>query len=141
MATSFGFKAFARRMKVISEKVGDNVEDVVRRAAIAADRTIVFATPVDTGRARGNWRVGIGSPSFAVSEATDQSGAGTVSAGASVISTWKIGKGPIFISNSVPYIVDLDRGTSAQAPNGMSAAAILAARKTLGGANILLRKL
>lgn len=125
-------------MKVISEKVGDNVEDVVRRAAIAADRTAIFATPVDTGRARGNWRVGIGSPSFEVSEGTDTGGASTASTGDLIISTWKIGKGPIFISNSVPYIIDLDQGSSAQAPNGMSAAAILAARKTFGRANILL---
>ena len=132
MATSIGLKAFQRRMKVLSKITLGNVEKRVRKAALAADQVAVIATPVDTGRARANWRVGIGTnPAGFDEDATDKSGSATIAQGQSTISTWKSGQGSIFISNNVPYIIPLDEGSSAQAPNGMSAAAIQAARKFL----------
>ena len=125
-------------MTIIADQVEGNVEDAVRRAALAADRTAVLATPVDTGRARGNWRVGVGVPDVTANEDTDQGGGGAISRGRAVIAGWREGRGPIFISNSVPYIIPLDQGSSAQAPSGMSALAIQAARATLTRGNILL---
>lgn len=138
MATSFDFNSFARRMNVIAERVEANTEKKVRRAALAADQTAVLATPVDTGRARGNWRVDIGNPVFTFDpELKDPSGAGPIAQGAAVAQTWRVGAGPIFISNSVPYIGRLDEGYSAQAPTGMSALAIQAARRELGRGALL----
>ena len=138
MATSFGFRQFAERMNAIAKKFGDNASETVRRAAIAADYVAVNATPVDTGRARANWRVGIGNPVLTYNEDDfDQGGGATVRNNESVISLWEVGKGPIFISNNVPYIVPLDRGSSAQAPSGMSSLAIQAARAQLGSARLL----
>lgn len=137
MATSFGLEAFARRMRVVGGAIGIGVEKAVRRAAIAADSTVVQATPVDTGRARANWFVSIGNPVFTATDAVDPSGAGAISSGRAIASTWKLGQGPIFISNSVPYIVPLDQGSSRQAPFGMTSLAIQAARRQLAGFRIL----
>jgi hypothetical protein len=55
----------------------------------------------------------------------------------STINEYKLGKGGIFISNSVPYIIMLDGGSSVQAPAGMTAAAIQAAEKRIGKVHLL----
>jgi hypothetical protein len=53
------------------------------------------------------------------------------------IAEYKLGRGGIFITNNVAYIVALDAGSSAQAPQGMTADAIRAAQKQLGAARLL----
>lgn len=124
-------------MLIVAKKFALNHDIRVRRAAIAADQVAVLATPVDTGRARANWRVGIGSARTGFDEdASDASGGATIAEGQAVIAGWKSGAGPIFISNSVPYIIPLDEGSSAQAPNGMTAAAVQAARVQLGKGSV-----
>lgn len=50
-----GFDDFAKRMNRISVEVEGNVEQAVKDCAIAVTRTVINATPVDTGRARSNW--------------------------------------------------------------------------------------
>lgn len=135
MATSNSLEAFRKRMIVVAKKFAENVDVRVRRAALVADQVAISATPVDTGRARANWRVGIGGrPTGFDPDATDASAA--LAQGSSSIETWKSGEGAIYITNNVPYIVPLDEGSSAQAPNGMSAAAVQAARRELGAGSV-----
>ena len=87
---------------------------------------IVKRTPVDTGRARGNWMVSLGSAVEAVVDSgpTISDGQSTPSAlinqGMSTISKSKPGQ-DIVISNNLPYIVRLEEGHSKQAPTGMVA--------------------
>jgi hypothetical protein len=47
------------------------------------------------------------------------------------IAGWNVQMGPIFVSNSLPYIVRLDQGWSAKAPQGMVKQAITACRAEL----------
>lgn len=123
------------------KQVAKNTEKAVRRAGIAADTTAVLATPVDTGRARANWVASIGSPVFVEKgkkgDEFDKSGGSALAQAKGIISGWKLRAGPIFLTNSLPYIVELDAGSSAQAPNGMSAQAIVAARAELKKARLL----
>lgn len=127
------FDAFAERMSKLAESVVHNTEKHVRAAALIADSTVVQATPVDTGRARANWTLSIGSPVFADRPSPGPGAAGpdAVSAANGVLQQWRVGSGPICISNGLPYITRLDTGYSAQAPNGMTAQAINAARAYL----------
>lgn len=77
---------------------------------------VIIATPVDTGQARGNWRVSVGSPETSVIEATDRSGQGAISKGlATIQSGGGIGK-VVYISNNLRYISKLNSGWSMQAP-------------------------
>ena len=122
-------------MTIIAKTVEANTILAVKSAAIAADQAAVFATPVDTGRARANWLVAIGAPNMAVTESTDVNAA--LSQGRIMAQSYRLGQGGIFITNNVPYIGLLDAGSSAQAPAGMTAAAILAARRHFGGARLL----
>jgi hypothetical protein len=132
--------------------VGSQVEVCVQKAAIAADTAAVMTTPVDTGRARANWRTAIGAPvglsagAVKAQQVFGGKGAGkarriafqqALDEGVQVAGSWRLGMGSIFISNSVPYIGYLENGSSAQAPKGMTVHAIAAARKQLIGANLL----
>lgn len=132
MATSRGLKQFSRRMKLRADVFQKGIERKVKRAALAADNAAVLTTPVDTGRARGNWLTSIGAPRIAELDVQDKSGNLALEQGRSVIPGWKLGAGPIYIANGLPYIQRLDDGSSAQAPSGMSRFAIQAAQAQLG---------
>ena len=116
---------------------------IVRKAALAADQVAVTSTPVDTGRARANWVVSFRVPSRAQPVKPNKEGKITnpegraLAQGRSTIERWRPGSGTIWISNNVPYIVELDNGSSRQAPNGMSAAAIQAAGQVVRASRLL----
>lgn len=126
---------FAKRMEILAEGVKHNTLNAVKRAAIAADQAVVLQTPVDTGRARANWVVNVGSAATGEVDSTDANAA--LEQGRSAIGDYKLEQGGIFISNSLPYIGLLENGSSAQAPKGMTAAALLAARKQLRSIKLL----
>ena len=110
---------------------------VVSKIGLEALRRIVLRTPVDTGRARGNWQVSIGSPIETVVETMDPSGQQVIEDGTRIIADWSmsspsivsgvltavqkdLGAFPtVWISNNVPYILWLEDGSSKQAPAGM----------------------
>ena len=80
-------------------------------------------TPVDTGRARGNWQAAVGAPVDVEIDRLDPSGGETIAAASRAL----IGLGAfktIFITNNVPYIQALENGNSKQAPAGMVAIAL-----------------
>ena len=137
MALHRSFTSLGRRLRRIASNVTGNTTKVVRKAALAADQVAVLATPVDTGRARGGWTVGIGRAARSPQDRLDPTGSQAIADGASTINTWKVGQGPINISNDVVYVPRLDAGYSEQAPNGMSAQAIAAARDVLASAKLL----
>ena len=136
MATSRGFGEFSRRMLFVAKNFSRNVEDTVRKAAIAADEALVLSTPVDTGRARGNWQASIGTPQELIA-AGIRDPSTTLDDGRQIISQWKLGIGPIFITNGVPYIVPLEEGHSQQAPSGMTKHGIAAAQAVLRTAKLI----
>jgi len=140
MAVSRSFTQLSRRLYLRARGLNKNVELAVRRAAIAADSSVVLGTPVDTGRARAGWIATVGSPSGMLPAQGDKEGQTTIAQARTVIESWKLGGAPIFLTNNVVYIQALDEGSSAQAPYGMTAAAIQAAQfqlrniRLLGGA-------
>lgn len=140
MATSRNFLQFARRIHFVATEFEHGTENTLKRAALAADQALVLNTPVDTGRARANWIVSIGSPSGDTfgftggeAEATNQA----LEQGRSTIDGYKLGKGAIFISNNLPYIQRLDAGYSMKAPQGMTEQALAAALREISNARIL----
>lgn len=110
---------FGDKIKRVAVDVPKNADEIVRKVALAADQTIVMATPVDTGRARANWQVGIGNaPSGTVDYAGGAGGSISYAIGAakSVVTTYKGQPGGIWLVNNLPYIQRLNEGWSAQAP-------------------------
>ena len=105
------------------------IKEVRKNYAFALYSSIVKKTPVDTGRARANWNVSVGSPDLSTTEDTRKTPK----------SKDKMpdpnGDESIFISNNLPYITKLEyggypnppkkgsgktvNGYSKQAPEGM----------------------
>jgi hypothetical protein len=122
MASS-SLKQFAVRMKGRGAKVPDRADQIVREVALAADRTVVRATPVDTGRARANWQATLGAPAVGTLDGGAGKRASVASAtgrNAGVIAGYKGGRADsaVFLTNNLPYIVPLNNGSSQQAPAG-----------------------
>ena len=134
---------FALSIARFAKKANGNMDLVVRKVTLDLLGRVVRKTPVDTGRARGNWQVGrnqiprgeVGTGGSATAAKTAAVGAGTQEALQA-----KAGDS-IYIVNSVPYIQELEKGSSKQAPNGMVATTLIeypgvvskAAKDTRGG--------
>lgn len=109
------------------------------KVALAIIDNVVPATPVDTSRAMSNWQVALGGPPPG-QIAPHVWGRKGSSRGASMTSTLAIARSTlaqkkpgvsIVIDNYVPYMRDLNQGSSAQAPAGFVERAQLVGRKTL----------
>ena len=107
---------FRRRMAVLGDRVVENAGRVVQKTALELDRRLVLATPVDEGRARSNWLVGINGANRNVRDTPIPEGA-AIAAAASAIAAARPGDA-IFLSNNLPYIGPLSRGSSLQARAG-----------------------
>ena len=96
---------------------GEKADQAVRKACLQLLVGVVMKTPVDTGRARGNWQASVNSPSTVATEDTDKIGAGTIAAGNAAVDG---ATGNVFwLSNNLPYIERLEYGHSKQSPQGM----------------------
>lgn len=121
-------------MALRAKQVTDGTAKLVQSAALTVDQVAVLATPVLTGFARAGWFPSFGVPSDDMPVGEPGPGAAaaqSIGRAQALIPTWKVGDPPIFITNNVPYIIPLDNGSSAQAPGGMSAQAVLAGQEIL----------
>ena len=138
--------SFGSRMTKVGDMLVANASKTVREAALAATKEVVLRTPVKTGRARINWKLSAKRPKTNVIEGPDTAKRDTNRQVASTkalidasnaIKGWKIGMGNIFIANAVHYINDLDKGSSAQARNGMTDFGVAAAKDILRKGRLL----
>ncbi len=94
---SLDLREYARKRQV-------EIKEVRKTYAYALYSSIVRKTPVDTGRARGNWNVSVGSPDTSVTEKTRKT--------PKPISSMPDPQGDesIFIANNLEYIGVLEYG-------------------------------
>jgi hypothetical protein len=117
------FDADLRRFSELVE-IGPGI--VARRIALGVFSDLLFRTPVDTGRARSNWKISVGSPDFSVLEALGSAADSTllqVATAEQVLYRFR-GNQVIYITNGLPYIERLNEGWSQQAPAGFVEAAV-----------------
>lgn len=139
---------FSRRITRLGAAVAANADRLTRTVALAADQIVVSETPVDTGRAKSNWIVALGSApaaniaAYAEGEAGSTAAANEAAALAQaerVIAGYNGDMGvEIYISNSLPYIEELNRGSSAQAPAQYVETALATALSIIRGGTIRL---
>ena len=127
---------FGRRIERAGDDVEDGVNRVVRQAAVAVNQTVTLATPVDTGRARANWQVGIGAPVLEATEDVDPNGNATINRNNGKIAL-RQKRQTVYISNNVAYIGRLNAGSSAQAPAGFVEEAVSVGVSAVEGARVL----
>jgi hypothetical protein len=139
---------FAKRMQIRADRFGKNVDRIARRAALAIDQTLVLATPVDTGRARSNWRAQVGSPPSGTIQpyvpgsklgiGEQANAAAAIQQAAGQVASWRPStEVPLFISNNVAYIGKLNEGSSKQAPANFVEQAISAGLSAIAGAKVI----
>lgn len=135
-------KTFARKIKIRASKVEKNTDGLVRKVILTVDQAVVISTPVDTGRARANWRPSLNSPVLGTLPEPSSAGAGmqaALQAAQQVAAIYKGGvRSPVVhITNSLPYIQYLNRGSSQQAPANFVGTAILVAVSAVRNAHIV----
>lgn len=79
---------------------------------------IVFSTPVLSGRTRGGWRISIGTPPQEEKINLDPVGFDTINEQLGNLKGAGAFK-DVYIYNRTPYVDELERGSSGQAPEGM----------------------
>lgn len=109
--------AFYLAIREFADKAGKNAELVMQKVGIDMLSKIILRSPVDTGRFRMNWQIGLKEVGYTVA-GEDPTGQKAISIGTAKISGLKLGDS-IWISNALPYGPRLENGYSRQAPAGM----------------------
>lgn len=103
--------------------VGDTLRAAIAQAAgawiIETTGQLIQRCPVKTGHARANFVPSVGEAFSAV--ASDGS---AQASGLLAVTAYRLGDGPLWITNNVPYIGRLIGGSSSQAPAGWDLEAI-----------------
>lgn len=108
---------FASDMAKFAKLTNSSLDETGRAIALELFSSVIKDTPVDTGRARGNWQTSIGTPK---ESEIDRDGSGPALAEAAR-ETSRFGMGKvIYLANGLPYIYRLEYlGWSKQSPEGM----------------------
>ena len=108
---------FESQLRGFGVKALDKVDKVRRASVLELFKLVIMATPVDTGRLRGNWQTTINSPAGAATARDDPSGAAALAeAMANLGSLADV----VWFTNNLPYAERIEyEGWSRQAPEGM----------------------
>lgn len=133
MATLLGL---AKRLESKANKIEKAASEISKQTALFLEGALLWDTPVDTSQALSNWELTLGAPSYKFigphvpgehGSTQTASIAEAYSLAKSVASKKRPGQ-EIWLSNNAPYIVDLNSGSSAQAPAGYVQSCIFRAR-------------
>lgn len=104
-----------------AEKVED-INEFVALVGLTAIRGVVLKSPVDTGRFKGNWNLGVGEADESINlNQFDKSGGETITRADGSLQAYAAFENfpVIHITNNLPYAGRLEDGYSGQAPGGM----------------------
>lgn len=110
--------SFATDLQALIDKARGDANRAVRQSVVLATQSLVLKSPVDTGRFRANWVMGVGAVDRSTSVATSKDGSAAIARIAEQMQTQEEGT-VFYITNSLPYARPLEYGHSKQAPNGM----------------------
>lgn len=112
----------------LKKTVPESIRKLQRLIVLEALRALVYQTPADTGRTRGNWQVTIGVPTFDAIEVPEAAG-GEQTSGQVASATFERGAAVlqalgefeiVFIQNNVEWIEVLENGGFIPADPGPS---------------------
>jgi hypothetical protein len=106
--------SFASDLRRFQMKADRESDRQIRAKILSLTAGIIQRTPVDTGRARGNWQATIGAPAQGAVERMSKTGSAAISAAMPAI---RQAKGNVFyLTNNLPYIAHLEFGLYTQGP-------------------------
>jgi len=130
---------FAKEINQLARTIQTNVVTLHRQVSVDVVDYVAQATPIDTGQASGNWKTTINSPSSVWDQGP--SGGPSVSMAAVRAALATLGEGQtVHIVNNVPYIGNLNDGTSTQAPHNFVEIAAMSALNKSANFNLLIRR-
>lgn len=98
---------FSADIEGFAKRAGASVDETLRAVALELFGSVIKDTPVDTGRAKGNWQTSIGAPA---SGEVDRVGDGAALAEMRSVSAQFGGDKTIYLTNNLPYIWKLEYG-------------------------------
>lgn len=108
--------SFRKDLQIFYHGSAEAAERTARAIKIELFSSTIADTPVLSGRARGNWQTTEGQPAIGTIERLDKSGA---RARKEVMDKVTPGDGTSILTNNLPYIAQLEYGSSQKAPEGM----------------------
>lgn len=144
------FDALPSIMEDYAVIVGDGMNRIMKTAAGAVDREVIYGTPVDKGEARSNWVTTRNAPfagkippyapgrKLGLGERANAQAA--IAQGAVAIERFNVNSDKsIHITNNVGHIGKLNQGSSAQAPAMFVQMGVQAGLVAIKGAKIIRR--
>lgn len=101
----------------VREKLRDRLRLFYGAIVLECHRRVVLRTPVDTGRAKGNWQIGNDMPTVSLNR-LDPTGSAAIAEAIAFAQTLTL-EDVTWIINNLVYIRSLEYGHSSQAPDGM----------------------
>lgn len=98
---------------------------VITLIAVEITSNLIGTTPVDTGWARANWLPSVRAPRGSPAGSRESVSSSAQASGLAQLKAYRLNMGSVFIANNVPYIGDLNNGTSRKAPAGFVQSSIL----------------
>lgn len=102
----------------IVNKYKVRMDVVVQKVTLDIFSSIIFKSPVDTGRFRGGWIATVGNYSRELTDILDRNGSIAVTNMSGLVSRTAAGN-VVYMVNNLPYSIRLEYGYSKQAPLGM----------------------
>ena len=100
------------------EETETRVDETLQTIVLKIGESVVTLSPVDTGRFKGNWQLGIDQTTTSSLVRMDPEGFATLSEIAQKVNSFTAGQ-IAYIQNHVLYGYDLEYGSSMQAPDGV----------------------
>lgn len=125
---SVGIVKFQKDLSALADQLDIELATLTKRVTLTAFNMITELTPVDTGRARASWAIGVGSPSAFVPPEASPAELAAHETGVPIFSPPDTpyaelalidGKQPAYITSNLVYMEALEEGHSKQAPAGM----------------------
>ena len=127
--------SFAKDLDKATLNLKGYTEITVRGILLDLTRLIIKASPVDTGRFRGNWQASVNTPKVTQLKRKDRTGTRTITAASNVIEKFNMGQ-TFYLTNNLPYARRLEYGShSKQAPNGFLRINLIAVQSMLAKAS------
>ena len=126
---NYQIRQFNESVEAWINAVENGLDDVIEIFGGKVQEALVKASPVDTGRFRGNWQITANKPPLYALNNYDRDGADTIAEGKRALYAIMRGGGAvrsIYFSNMLIYANALEYGHSKQAPAGV--VGIVAAR-------------
>jgi hypothetical protein len=114
---------FSAALMELCNEVDGSVVAVIKKACFDLYAQIVKRTPVDTGRAKGSWGIGVEHSDAVLppGEYGDNGVVQMVGDATDGVFSFNVNDEQVVIYNNLEYIEALESGHSAQAPSGMVA--------------------